>query len=741
LDDIRRALRISHTLWGGRYNPLIPVGDATFAKQLVEVFRVDVLYPSSEDRDLDGFVRSFPHLPWPHLHRDFFVAGSRGKRATFLDIQHPVRHLYEEYVKKVASPTVSAVLFEWDPNDPLADVLLANFGSYPSPDESGLDYGKLLERHLSGQKIALTTRDPVKEDAYKLLTPSRLTEYLLLRDRSPGWDIPGVYVGSASNFSDIVNLWNLRAADIDLIFYDLAYAERLRPLRDAYLAALRKRPPIRPTWRDGISIWSKSRHDDFDVSQFGPHVLRHHAEPSIWNGLNITPPLMHFTGKSVLGSVTDDDSTPTLSFQLPDKPFLDEVQFHLQHVVVSIDPLLDISKNEQWTWKTPYVPELNEYYGREYHFVWSEARAELDGLGIITELTRDHLTLRGLSRQSLIQKIFEVAGIKAEPSQPGLVARRLIQQMGGVQGCRVFKIAGVRRLIGKYSPSQSFVRSAAIQIIGENDPQTGKPNFEAYESLCIEPRSDGRLRPEDAFTYLVKRGVFRVGLKFACPNCNLDFWLSLDDVATQVACEYCGNDFNVTPQLRDRDWAYRRSGLFGRDDHQQGAIPVALTLQQLDTTLSMRSMIYVTGLELKPGTAAIDSCEMDLTVITQGFDGRVQVTIGECKAGGEISERDVENLRKVADAFPRNRFDVFIILSKTTPFTPDEVARCRLAQEPYRDRVILLSGRELEPYFVYELAEKEFEIDRSAIALEDLAKTTHNIYFEPRPKGTSSLHR
>jgi hypothetical protein len=39
---------------------------------------------------------------------------------------------------------------------------------------------------------------------------------------------------------------------------------------------------------------------------------------------------------------------------------------------------------------------------------------------------------------------------------------------------------------------------------------------------------------------------------------------------SSTTCPYCGFECNVLPQLRDRNWAYRRSGLFGRKDHQCG---------------------------------------------------------------------------------------------------------------------------------------------------------------------------
>jgi hypothetical protein len=86
--------------------------------------------------------------------------------------------------------------------------------------------------------------------------------------------------------------------------------------------------------------------------------------------------------------------------------------------------------------------------------------------------------------------------------------------------------------------------------------------------------------------------------------------------------------------------------------------------------------------------------------------------------------------------------DAFIVFAKTGQFSPEEVERCKTAQGRYMRRVILLSDRELEPYFIYERAEKEYVIDHSGISLEDMAEATRNIYFEPKrriqpePSGT-----
>jgi hypothetical protein len=104
-------------------------------------------------------------------------------------------------------------------------------------------------------------------------------------------------------------------------------------------------------------------------------------------------------------------------------------------------------------------------------------------------------------------------------------------------------------------------------------------------------------------------------------------------------------------------------------------------------------------------------------------------------AGGEITEADVQNLSRVADLFEKTTLTPYIVFAKLGTFTDAEVERCKLAKDRHRSRVILLSGRELEPYFVYERTSKEFEIDSTAVSLQDLAQATESIFFAPCPKA------
>jgi hypothetical protein len=585
----------------------------------------------------------------------------------------------------------------------------------------------------------------VSADLFRTFTPNSLTavglEHSLLSTFSP-WSEPGFYYGDALDFANLVDFWNLLACDIDLFFYDPKSGERLQALVGAYSALLRGRPKRNPYPND-VTAWQKDRELKHDLSVFGAGISNPAFGPGIFNGLNLNPPVMTFPEKSVLGAASEDTLGTTVTFELPEKPYETDIDLHSQMVVVSVSAP-NIGKAML---TSPFIPVLNEYYGRNAYFIYNKARAERGGLGIIQNVTSDQLTLRALPFPEVLSKIFDAFGIKAHPSPAGRVSARLIDQMGGLQGCRVFKIAGVRSLIKKYAPGESFERTEAITMIGNNDPVTHAPRFDAYKSLYIEPRDKKELKPEDAFLYLLKKGVFRAGLKLECLTCQLDFWVSLDDAQSTIQCPYCGFSFSVLPQLRDRNWAFRRSGLFGREDHQHGGMPVAVTLQQLETMFHGRLLAYAPGMELKPSTATIDACETDLVVLASNSprSGKPhELAIGECKdEGGEITEDDVRKLMKVSLVLEKSPCDVFIIFAKCGKFTTAEIERCKGARRKlfehngkavYSHNVIMLSERELEPYYIYQETKKDFVIDQYPHSFDDLAINTENIFFDPKPK-------
>lgn len=454
LEAFRRAARLSFTMWGGRYNPLIPVDTPELAGALVKLFRVDALVPMSQGAEVAAFVKSHNHLPWPMLSREFFVATmDGGKSAAIVDIRHPAIRTYEEFYKNNPDPQPGLDIYQWSDADPLADVFLCSYGAFPEPAETGLDYAGMLRTSILAAPLIVPDAGEIDaphpgRDTVASFNRQRIERHYAVHNY---WDHPGFYVGQADDFDDLVNFWNLRAADVPLQFFDQRYAARLRPKVDQWAATVRQSP--RPTRSQRLALWH--RHEltlEGEIRAFGEGPLTNCAVGAeVWNGMNVRAPVMYFGEGAALASI-DQGDRPTISFALTGKPFANDPAAHAEIYVLSVDPGIGLFGNEQATLHTPFIPELNEFYGRNTHFIWNAARAEPGSLGIVESVGAEHLSLRALSTSDLVCRVFEAVGIETAPSRSGRVATTLIRQMGGLDGCRVFKIAGVRTLIENYRP-------------------------------------------------------------------------------------------------------------------------------------------------------------------------------------------------------------------------------------------------------------------------------------------------
>jgi hypothetical protein len=212
-------------------------------------------------------------------------------------------------------------------------------------------------------------------------------------------------------------------------------------------------------------------------------------------------------------------------------------------------------------------------------------------------------------------------------------------------------------------------------------------------------------------------------------------WIPLDSLRHQIGCDLCGHEYDATRQLVDNDkWHYRRSGVLGAEKNALGAVPVALTLQQLDTSFNggFYGKMYSPSLELTPKVGIVGTpCEVDFVwIIPRAYPRKTAVIIGECKDKGPINDKDIDNLKIIADALPRKRFKTFVVLSQIAPFTREQVLYAKTLNCRYYSRVILLTARELEPYFIYERAKAEAGVDGYGSTPEDMVKVTSQMYFK-----------
>jgi hypothetical protein len=742
LAAFRTAARLSYTLWGGRYSPILVVDKKQEELQrLVDRFRVDVIWPIGDAPEVRAFPERFPYLPNPFHHDSLFIGGDHGRtHAQVLDLYNAIEHLSDRPEWQAAKGR-GVRLYSWRPDDPLADVLLVHFGGFPSTEEIGLDYRAMLVQAAQATEHAFAPEGAIPADALQHPTIAGLCRYGL----QPAYTAralrhaPGFFVGKSEDFEDLVRHWNLRAANIPLLFVDQSCFTRYAEIAPAWEKAMRETVAHRHEWERDLAVWS--RHEDLEAAaQLFPDMklMRHGVDEVLWNGLNLQVPTMQLGDASVLGVVSREQERPRVSFALSEKPFSGDTWFHTQHLVASISCGIGLYGDDHYTLAPPHVPELNEFCGRTMHFQHDRLRLEPGRVGLIVDAADTDAFLYALPVGEMMERLFALAGYRATPSNAGLITRQLIARLGGLQGARVFKIPGVRRLLRTYGPTDAFTKKSALQLIACKDPENLEARFGDHEGLHIGVRSGDKLRPHDVFTYLAEKGVFRMGVELTCPSCRLASWTALDALKQRVVCELCGQEHDATRQLVNGEWHYRRSGIMGAERNAQGGVPVALTLQQLDTNLHELPdrRLYSPPLNLMPDRADLPVCEADFVwVIPRPHRMRTAVILGECKDQGPIRpsdfQADVENLRRAADALPRQRFKTFVLLSKLAPFTLAEIEYARALNDEYRLRAILLTARELEPYHIYERTEGEEPRRAYANSPEDLAWATFEMYFGP----------
>jgi tRNA threonylcarbamoyladenosine modification (KEOPS) complex Pcc1 subunit len=761
----RSAVRSSFALWGGRFNPIIVVDQEELAQNLVDLFRLDVIIPVGDSEIVQAFPKRFPYLIKPFFDdRVFADYGEYGARSQVLDIYNALIHLQKkpewEAVKKKG-----VCMYSWAPEDPLADVFLMHFGDYPSADEIHINYRGILEEAAEATEIKIEATGKLSSDLLDHPSISFVSRCGLHRHYSvpAGWDTPGFYSGDAGDLDDLVCYWNLRAADIPLLFVDASHLERYGEAVEFWDKTMRDTVSHRRHEFDRkVAVWVRRErlHEEKIPESLG-EVLKPFGKKEFTlcpvsadslNGLNLRPPMMHFGEVSTLGVVSTEYGKTKISFALDNKPFCGEPGFHSQHLIASLSFIGGLYGDEKHMLIPPFVPELNEFYARTLHFEYNKVRSESERIGLVIDAADSSSFIYALPVPDLFEKVFDLSGFSSKLSEGGLVARQLIAQLGGVDGARAFKIPGVRRLLKTHGPRAPFTKKSALELIGSQDPESPDTTFKDYENLYIEPRPHGtKLDPEAVFTYLVEKGLFRIGAELKCPHCRLDSWTALDALKQHMICELCGQEFDATRQLVQGAWRYRRSGVLGGEKNAQGAVPVVLTLQQFQLNMSsLRAAVYSPSLDLEPkGAPDVPKCEVDFAwLIPQPYPEKTVVVIGECKdrgskkggkEGGTIDEKDIDNLRRVADALPRKRFNTFIVLAKLCSFTENEIALAKTLNEKHRNRAILLTARELEPLHFYERTRLEFKnIREYAHNPEDLARNTAAMYFSEKALVTPS---
>jgi hypothetical protein len=288
------AANCSTCLWGGRFNPIIPFQDHDLADNLIRSFRVDVLVAVERSDAAKAFIDAYPHL---HLTMWAGVFGNR--ECAFVDIRHAVRLATgQPGIRGTIEPT-AFVRPVWSDDDPMSALFSVIFGRYPAPDEITINYVEGIRSTFAMPDHPIDADKEIPVELSNMLCPLGLTGYELSwrRGRS-GWLDPGIVLGDATSFYDLLLFWNLQAAGAQLCFFDRARGDRCKPFVDAFVAAARAQTGDGGRrfnfWGRGlVPPWNPAS-ADLDLSGLQPFVCGGERE-ALWNGMNARPRTPQFS--------------------------------------------------------------------------------------------------------------------------------------------------------------------------------------------------------------------------------------------------------------------------------------------------------------------------------------------------------------------------------------------------------------------------------------------------------------
>ena len=317
IDAFRHAGRLSYTLWGGRFNPMIVVDHEEEAGRLIALFRVDLILPIGDSKVVKEFPKRFPHLINPLFPEEIFIGGANERqRAQVLDIHNALVYLHDTPEWR-AMKEKGVRIYTWQADDPLRDAFLVQFGMYQSTEEIGIDYQRMLMQAAEATPCAIDPALPIPVDTLDYLTIAYLSRHGFDRHYSvhAGWDSPGFFVGDATNVDDLVCHWNLRAADIPLWFVDPNHLQRYTNIIPACETRMHELVSHRRhEFERHVAVWTRC--EDMEAID---HVRKPFGDLKLmvcpvsidsWNGHNVLPPMMHFDQVSTLGVIGRENGKP-----------------------------------------------------------------------------------------------------------------------------------------------------------------------------------------------------------------------------------------------------------------------------------------------------------------------------------------------------------------------------------------------------------------------------------------------
>lgn len=721
MKNLDRVFRINTCLWGGKYNPIIPVfarrpdwwdrhrmrGET--ADQIVngylDYFEPDVLVETvpgqgaslgyAEDR-----VVAIDRLVPPTNQRDMAYSESVG-----LSVFSQYHDLYEnefqfskrmpEKVVRIASVTPT-----------LASLAACIFGGFPK-DGAFHQLERAFDEVFAPKILTLASDTVADIVTNNWLNPLHVAHHGLEVRYGYRTD-PTIFVFDGTRPGDLIDYWNLRAGIAPVVPIPVQFASELSPFaRDFVQRNYRPLPNnshgvmIRPTVMFGRSIQKDDIPELFEkhfrVDVKGANCVQDWYPP-IWRPspeIMVSPTRPTVTAATSDHYLSADGDEPSLQFESLKPGFSDPYGGRLRWAnVVRID---DWTRTDHLA--TTYPDDYRNPRRPSFGSRLGEVLTTSEGYVKLANYSVGRHFWRLETNASAIKTWLADRGIDTELSGSGRATQQIIQTLGGLNGVSAVATADVVRLL--------------------NDI-TRRPLAKSMEHHQFRNRVRdavaGSVWNRWATRTLIERDAVELGLEVHCDKCGSWSWYALNELAALLKCALCLKAFAfpvIDPSAKDSTrWAYRLIGPFAQPDYAQGGYAAALSIRFFADVLRSSpgpGLTWSAGQELRlPGGVRVEADFLLWYRRNEIFGHRAdtELVFGEAKSFGRdcFTSDDVERMRSLALAFP-GAVLVFATMKLANELSKEEIARIsalakwgrhyEVRARRTRAPVIVLTGTEL----------------------------------------------
>lgn len=713
-EALSKAIEYNSILWGGLYNPIIPIykktpkmwleNDITFKlltrenylKGLLQNFDPDYIVPLSKNISID-FSKYHIKILNPE---DIFTKDGIKFGTSIFEV---LKNFYDEELKFIRKNPINIISPKFA--QPQELFLKSVFGQIP--DLYADSYGKWENAvESSTEKLSIDNYPSGLEN--NNLFPRRLTGLYIDAFSKDSFEKTNIFYMDANNCGDIIDYWNLRAAGRNV----LPIAKQVDIQSDIFKEHINAQIENGfRTHKHNVSLQYNTyvvkgrsiKTDDFNsfitsINSYKPSKMNFvvtNTYPSLWqinrrHGNDHSSPKLEVNTKTI--TISGNEEYIKLQGVKPAFSNLISYDGNPKYVnELEIDLYGDDGTHPQVLPNTNYAMAPLRALG-----VWGfdKSRLSSEGLAILDENMSDDINITLPQNEDLFFAYLKSFNINAQKANPGRITYRILNHIGGVRRLNTFAEKDLLLLMDKVSKGSGYI--------------TTKEFLKNLNKIKSKNKDMFSVTAEGTIRNLLNSKALAIGLEIECPVCIRSSWYAAYDLKKNLECPNClaEFDFPTFDLEKETKWAYRFIGPFSLPDLAQGSYGVLLTLRFFTETLKLE-VTSAFNFHVMKNTQ--QEYEIDLGFITKDrFISAKEIVPVFCESKSfgtrpkfSLTEKSISNIFKICDKF-QHSVAVFSVLRET--LTPKEKRlltqrvisnyKLRAKRKPYSD-IIILTGKEL----------------------------------------------